>query len=1682
MDDELDALCRLAGIERVYHDHAGVRHEADAETIRTLAQALGIDIKHAATRAPTTIEPVTVWRAGAGPPQVTFTLPAGADPAIEWNLTEESGTPHAGLTRATVLELLETVAVDGRHWERRCLTLPVSPAPGYHRLDLRIAGSLEGPAETLLIAAPPRAYLPESLDEGAGLWGISVQLYALRSAFDWGMGDFGDLAEMLRRAAQAGASLVGINPLHAPYSDEPARASPYSPSSRHFLNPLYIDVEAVPDYAECAEAQALVGSAAFQAQLADLRRRHLVDYAAVAHCKWCVLERLYESFRERHMARQSARARRFRAFQRAHGAALQRFCIFQTMRERHGRDSPSLRYWRNWPAEDQDPGSAAVARFAAANRRRIEYFAYLQWIAEDQLAGCAAAARDAGMPIGIYKDLAVGVEGGAADAWSEQGVVVPGWSMGAPPDSLSSKGQDWGLSPLSPITLKRERYRPFIELIRANMRHAGAVRIDHVLGLWRAFWIRHGDSAARGTYVRYPFADLIGILILESHRQRCLVVGEDLGTVPEGLREELERAGILSYRLLFFEREADGRPRRPADYPRAALVAVGTHDLPTLPSYWRGGDIGLRAKLGFLTDPGQVEAEHRHRMADRDALLAAFRDERLVGEGASDATPVEAAYRFLARSRGQILMMHLEDPLEVIEQVNVPGTDAEHPNWQLRLPCELDAAFADPRVRALCRALNGERPAPAPRLASRLAVPLATYRLQFNARFTLQQGLEVLPYLAALGISHIYASPLLKARPGSEHGYDITDHNNLNPEIGSWDDFVQFTDALRAHGMGLVLDIVPNHMGIGKADNSWWLDVLEWGQGSGFAEFFDIDWMPGKTELFGKLLLPLLGEHYGVVLERGELVLRFAPEDGTLSVWYFEHRLPLRPRSYAVVIRRQLAREGNGTQLDPTLRDRFAQLADDFDRVRRVGRQRRDVARGIAAGLKAELAQHCRDEAAAARFMEEAAASFAGRPGDSESFRPLHGLLERQHYRLAFWRVAADEVNYRRFFNINELAGIRMENRRLFEIAHGLIGRMIAEGRLDGLRLDHVDGMFDPEAYFRRLQALARARRPALEEATQRFYIVAEKILARHEALRPSWPIAGTTGYEVAVLINGLFVDPAGEVECGEAYRAFAGETSSFEELALAAKDLVIENLLSSELGSLANEIDRILERHWGTRDFTRQRLRDALKAIVRHFPVYRTYVTGRTVTADDRRDIDWAVKRARREWRGPDAQIFDLLHAALTGDLGSQSSAFGRAELARFAMRFQQYTGPVMAKSVEDTAFYRYRRLLSLSEVGGDPGQFGTSPAAFHHANRLRARQWPHAMLATSTHDTKRGEDARTRIDVLSELPAAWHERTDRWTMLNRLLRQDLDGAAAPMPGDEYLFYQALLGAWPAAFAGASLEADTLAVLTARIERYFVKAMREAKLVSSWENPNEAYEAACTAFVRGALDATRTTPFLPDFAAFAEGIAFFGMLNSLSQLVLRMTIPGMPDTYQGTELWDLSLVDPDNRGEVDFAARQNLLHDLARQDRLTPSERLDEMRRDLAHWADGRIKFRLLHRLARARQDFPDLYRHGSYEPMATEGTQANHIVAFQRRHRNERAIVVAGRLFVSLLGAEARSYRSAWSDAQIVLPADLHGRWREVLSGRTWTLRGPEAAAILPVGDLLADLPVAVLVRERA
>jgi (1->4)-alpha-D-glucan 1-alpha-D-glucosylmutase len=915
-------------------------------------------------------------------------------------------------------------------------------------------------------------------------------------------------------------------------------------------------------------------------------------------------------------------------------------------------------------------------------------------------------------------------------------------------------------------------------------------------------------------------------------------------------------------------------------------------------------------------------------------------------------------------------------------------------------------------------------------------VPRATYRLQLTKDFGFAAAARLAPYLAALGVSHLYASPYLKARPGSTHGYDIVDHNALNPELGSEDDFRAMVDALKANGLGQVLDFVPNHMGVGGADNVWWLDVLEWGPDSARAGYFDIDWEPGARYLQGKLLTPFLGKQYGQVLEEGGLELRFDADAGSFAVWaYGTHKLPVCPLDYDRIL-------GDAHPELERLGDAFAGLPSHRPNVVRR-----------ANDLKGELAGLAAARPDVADAVLQAVGSF------NANADRLHGLIQRQHWRPAYFQVAADDINYRRFFNINELAGLRMEQPELFDLTHRFVLEKIGDGTLDGLRIDHIDGLLDPKGYCTRLRA--KAARP--------FYLVVEKILARHEHLREDWPIEGTTGYEFANLVGGLFVDPAGEAAFSRFYREFTGQRRAFEDIVRECKILIMDTEMASELNVLARDAGRIARSNRRTSDFTDNILHVALREIVARFPVYRTYIDGTTPSEADRRDIDWAIAQARRAEHAPDASVFDFLHDLLTADLVEKpKSGYSRHAVVRFAMKVQQYSGPVMAKGLEDTAFYRYNRLVSLNEVGGHPDLFGVAVSAFHRANAERARRWPHAMLGTSTHDTKRGEDTRARLNVLSEIPEEWERQVQAWSRIVRARRGDVESTAPPDHNDEYLLYQLLVGAWPVEFVGVdALDSEALGAFANRVEGALIKSVREAKVHSSWAAPNDAYEEPLKSFLRDCLDASRSNPFLESFRAFEIRIARLGMLNGLAQTLLKLTVPGVPDLYQGTELWDLSLVDPDNRRPIDYGERPRLLAELEKSASAPAA-----IAGLLDHWQDGMVKLALISRALALRKSHPALFAEGAYEPLEVAGTRENHLCAFARRRGSESVVVAVPRL-VAALDAEP-----GWGDTIVRLPPASAQRWRNVLTGAAVNSAERDGAAVLEAAPVFAQFPFALLV----
>jgi (1->4)-alpha-D-glucan 1-alpha-D-glucosylmutase len=911
-------------------------------------------------------------------------------------------------------------------------------------------------------------------------------------------------------------------------------------------------------------------------------------------------------------------------------------------------------------------------------------------------------------------------------------------------------------------------------------------------------------------------------------------------------------------------------------------------------------------------------------------------------------------------------------------------------------------------------------------------IPRATYRLQFTKQFGFAQAADVAPYLAKLGISHVYASPYFKAHPGSLHGYDIVSHVALNPELGSQADFDAMVAAFRANNLSQVVDFVPNHMGIGGADNPWWLDVLEWGPQSEFAAWFDIDWHSGHDYLRGKVLVPFLGDQYGAVLEAGGLCLEFDAQHGSFAVWAHQsHKLPIHPGHYGRIL-------GNAHPVLERLGDAFAHPADASQAHR------------LADDLKAELARQARSPAVGAA-LAQALARFRGRAGEADGWRRLDRLIRDQFWRAAHFRVAADDINYRRFFNINELAGIRMELPALFEHAHRLVFRLLEEGAIDGLRLDHIDGLLDPKAYC--LSLRERAPRP--------FYLLVEKILASHENLRDDWNVDGTTGYEFANLVTGLLIDPAGEATLDGFYAAFTGRTSRFDDIVRASKAQIMEHEMAGELSALARKAGRLARANPRTADFTDHALRRALQQIIACFPVYRTYVDAARTTEADRREIDEAVARARDGDALHDRGVFDFLRAIMTGDLvAGPRSGYSRKAVLHLAMAIQQYSGPVMAKGLEDTAFYRYNRMLALNEVGGHPGQFCVSTASFHAVNAARARAAPHAMLATSTHDTKRGEDARARLAVLSELAGDWVEQVTLWSSLLRHRETPGGGGILFDRNDEYLFYQLLLGAWPAELLlDAAPDRPSLAPFCSRVEAAMLKSVREAKTHTAWTAVNPAYEQAVLAFVRHALDPLRSGAFLASFSAFATRVARLAVQNSLVQTALKLTVPGVPDIYQGSELWNFSMVDPDNRRPVDFDANFALLRELPEMK--AAASLLDG-------WPDGRIKLHLIARLLELRRAMPDLFEHGDYTPLTVTGRDAARVCAFSRQAGGA-AMAVAVSLFPSrdLAGR-------GWGDTAVSLP-DAGPGWASLFDG------GDIVASrqVLGAADLFRTLPVAVLRR---
>ena len=1145
--------------------------------------------------------------------------------------------------------------------------------------------------------------------------------------------------------------------------------------------------------------------------------------------------------------------------------------------------------------------------------------------------------------------------------------------------------------------------------------------------------------------------NLLATLLL-AQGSPMLVAGDEFGRTQRGNNNAYCQDNELSWVNWTLTQEQ----KRLLEFTKTVIRLRRDHPALRRSKFFSGLDVAgtkLRDLLWFRADGAPMT--HQDWQNPQSRVVQMF----LAGRGIDD---VDDDGRPLVDDNLLLIFNAVDADVEVV----LPELDSVREPWRLLVDTSESHGTGEVRgehIRMMARSmLVLESPSRVLRRGGGLHRLGATYRLQVNANFDLDAVTATVDYLQELGITDVYTSPLLAAANGSTHGYDVVDYHRMNPELGPEGTLERLSKALTERKMGLLVDWVPNHMGVAIGQNRYWDDVLEHGQSSLRADFFDIDWNPVRRDLQGRVLLPLLGDQYGRVLERGEL--RIVRSGGAFKLAYFERQLPLGPKSLTPLFElavEQLRAAGGSSELEE-LESILTAVGHLPDRQETAYERKRERAREVEV-VKRRLEVLWLASPAVQAAFERALEIVNGKVGSPETFDLLDAILERQSYRLSFWQVAAEETNYRRFFDVNELAAVRMEDDAVFTDAHSLLFKLIEAGHIKALRLDHTDGLYDPVEYFNKLQSHFRpvvaGAQVSPDDAARPLPVLVEKILQRGETLPSDWPVDGTTGYEFGVSARGLFISPDAEAELTRVYQELTGDTRSFGEHEYACKRHVVSYVLISEVNLMAQAALRIAIANRCFRDFTLIGLTRALTEVICAFPVYRTYIRpGKPVSPRDERVVRASVRLARLRNRAISVSLFEFLESLLLLrlDVGDSQAR----DVAAFALRFQQLTGPIMAKAVEDTAFYRYTRLICRNEVSDNPARLSTSVADFHRDNSDRARNWPLSMVTTATHDTKRGDDAAARIAVLSELPSEWARTVSQWRDITAPGRSELDGQQAPEPSLEYAFYQTLIGVWP--FGAREAPSEDL---TERMVAYALKAAREAKTETSWLHRNEVYEQAVTAFVQRSL---RDATFTAAVAGFCRRIDRAGATNALAQVLLRLCVPGVPDTYQGSELWNQSLVDPDNRRPVDYELRRRLLAELSGK-RGDPARLAAEL---LECYADGRIKLWVTHRALQLRKQMPELFARGDYAPLDA-GANA---VAFGRTLEHSALICVVPRLTRGVVGDEGRfAIGDVWGSR--VLQGAASGTYRDVLTEQRLKVTGD-----VPLSLVFARLPVALLVKEEA
>lgn len=930
-----------------------------------------------------------------------------------------------------------------------------------------------------------------------------------------------------------------------------------------------------------------------------------------------------------------------------------------------------------------------------------------------------------------------------------------------------------------------------------------------------------------------------------------------------------------------------------------------------------------------------------------------------------------------------------------------------------------------------------------------MRIPTATYRIQFNSSFGFDAAKVITNYLAELGISDLYASPIFKARAGSTHGYDIVDPTQLNPELGTQEDFEALVQDLQQRSIGWLQDIVPNHMAY-DSENKYLMDVLENGPDSNYVDYFDITWNSPFASTDEPILAPLLGNFYGDSLENGEIQLKY--DESGFNVNYYNLKLPLKLESYAKFLTQNLGKLAKSSgRKHPT----FVRLLGILYMVKNIpseatAQQRQDQ----AAFVKGLLWELYTDNDDVKTYINENLQLFNGEPGKPESFNLLDSLLSEQFFRLSYWKVGAEEMNYRRFFTVNELISVKVEELKVFKSTHNLICKLVHEGKFTGLRIDHIDGLYDPAQYLDRLK-----------EKTGDTYITVEKILQPGEELPKNWPIQGTSGYDYLNYLNGIFCKTGNEDHFTQIYWDFTGTRTTSEQIVPEKKHLIIERNLAGDIDNLTFLLKKIASKYRYGNDFTINGLKRALAEVLTRFPIYRTYINQEGISASDRPYIQEVIEAAKANTPLLQNEL-NFIEKLLLLEYDDSLTQAEKDQWLYFVMRLQQYTGPLMAKGVEDTALYVYNRFIALNEVGSEPGRFGISVSEFHDFNQKRLDSWPLAMSASSTHDTKRGEDVRARLNVLSEIPEEWQKQVRTWSEINRFHKKTVKRLTMPDRNDEYLFYQTLVGAYP-------FFEHEYASCVERVKDYLLKAIREAKVYTAWLRENSTYENAFIDFVSAVLESSQDNPFLKEFVPFQKRVAYYGIFNSLSQALLKIASPGIPDFYQGTELWDFSLVDPDNRRPVDYETRQSYLKTIKDQAKTDILKLIDEL---LATKEDARIKLFLTHQALKARREYLETFEKGNYLPVEVSGKFQEHILAFARSNGSKTIVTIAPRFFTNLIQpGEYPLGQQIWDDTTLKLPAGA-SIWKDAI-----TEQPVQAHGTLLIGEALKYFPVALLVSKN-